>query len=61
MTPAPPEGDDDVARFVAPDGAIDVEAHARGVTVYSPDAKAPLLPPVPTRVPIIRRTIWRCR
>jgi exoribonuclease R len=36
----------DVAAFVTPGGAIDQEAHARGVTVYSPDCKAPLHPTV---------------
>ncbi|HET6550432.1 MAG TPA: RNB domain-containing ribonuclease [Solirubrobacter sp.] len=36
----------DVAAFVAPGGAIDREAHARGATVYAPDGKAPLHPPV---------------
>jgi exoribonuclease R len=36
----------DVARFVAPDGAVDVEAHERGVTLYLPDGRAPLHPPV---------------
>src|SRR4051812_921217 len=36
----------DVAAFVAPGRAIDGEAHARGVTVYAPDRKAPLHPPV---------------
>ncbi|MFG2001376.1 RNB domain-containing ribonuclease [Spirillospora sp. NPDC048911] len=35
----------DVASFVRPGGAIDIESHARGVTVYLPDAKAPLHPP----------------
>src|SRR4051794_21629039 len=35
-----------VAAFVAAGGAVDAEAHARGVTVYSPDEKAPLHPPV---------------
>ena len=35
----------DVAAWVAPLGAIDREAHARGVTVYSPDGRAPLHPP----------------
>ena len=35
----------DVGAFVAPGGAVDREAHARGVTVYLPDAKAPLHPP----------------
>ena len=34
----------DVAAFVAPGGALDAEAHARGVTVYAPDAKTPLHP-----------------
>jgi len=36
----------DVAAFVAPGGAIDREAHARGVTVYAPGGKLPLHPPV---------------
>jgi exoribonuclease R len=36
----------DLARFVDPGGAIDVEAHRRGVTYYLPDGKAPLHPPV---------------
>ncbi|HEX2087179.1 MAG TPA: RNB domain-containing ribonuclease [Solirubrobacteraceae bacterium] len=36
----------DVGGFVAPGGALDREAHARGVTVYAPDAKTPLHPPV---------------
>jgi exoribonuclease R len=36
----------DVAAFVAPGSAIDAEAHARAVTVYLPDAKVPLHPPV---------------
>jgi exoribonuclease R len=36
----------DVARFVDPGDAIDVEAHRRGVTYYLPDGKAPLHPPV---------------
>ncbi|HEX8085646.1 MAG TPA: RNB domain-containing ribonuclease [Solirubrobacteraceae bacterium] len=35
----------DVAAFVAPGGAVDREAHARGVTVYAPDEKTPLHPP----------------
>jgi exoribonuclease R len=35
----------DVGRFVRPGGALDREAHARGVTVYAPDAKTPLHPP----------------
>ena len=35
----------DVAAFVKPGGALDREAHARGVTVYAPDAKTPLHPP----------------
>src|SRR4051794_37253865 len=35
-----------VAAFVAAGDAIDSEAHARGVTVYAPDRKAPLHPPV---------------
>ena len=35
----------DVAHFVDPGGAIDREAHRRGVTFYLPDGKAPLHPP----------------
>src|SRR4051812_14524719 len=30
----------DVGAFVTPGGLVDAEAHARGVTVYAPDAKA---------------------
>jgi exoribonuclease R len=36
----------DVAAFVDAGGAIDRDAHARAVTVYAPDDKAPLHPPV---------------
>ena len=36
----------DVGSFVVAGGPLDGAAHARGVTVYSPDSKAPLLPPV---------------
>jgi exoribonuclease R len=36
----------DVAAFVAPHQAIDREAHRRGVTLYAPDRKTPLHPPV---------------
>ena len=36
----------DVGAFVEPGGALDGETHARGVTVYAPDEKAPLHPPV---------------
>ena len=36
----------DVEAFVRPGGALDRETHARGVTVYAPDAKTPLHPPV---------------
>ena len=36
----------DVASWVAPGGAIDVEAHRRGETLYLPDGRAPLHPPV---------------
>ena len=32
--------------FVAPGGAIDRDTHTRGVTVYAPDRKVPLHPPV---------------
>lgn len=35
----------DVAAFVDPGGALDVEAHARGQTLYAPDADALLYPP----------------
>ena len=34
----------DVAAFVAPGGALDREAFARGVTLYLPDGRAPLYP-----------------
>jgi exoribonuclease R len=34
----------DVGSFVAAGGPVDEAAHARGVTVYAPDAKAPLHP-----------------
>lgn len=36
----------DVATFVAAGGAIDAEARRRGVTVYLPDGRVPLHPPV---------------
>lgn len=36
----------DVGAFVAPGGALDSDTRARGVTVYSPDTKTPLHPPV---------------
>jgi exoribonuclease R len=36
----------DVSAFVEPGGALDRAAHERGVTVYTPDAKVPLHPPV---------------
>ena len=36
----------DVAAFVRPGGAIDLEAHRRGVTLYSPDLRTSLHPPV---------------
>lgn len=36
----------DVGAFVAPGSGLDAEAHARGVTVYAPDANTPLHPPV---------------
>jgi exoribonuclease R len=35
----------DVAAFVSPGDAVDREAFARGVTLYLPDGRAPLLPP----------------
>ncbi len=35
----------DVAAFVAPGGPMDVEAHARGETLYAPDENARLYPP----------------
>lgn len=35
----------DVASFVRPGSAIDVEARKRGVTLYSPDQRSPLHPP----------------
>lgn len=36
----------DVGSFVAPGSALDADTHARGVTVYAPDANTPLHPPV---------------
>jgi exoribonuclease R len=36
----------DVGAFVIPGGALDGDTHARGVTVYAPDANTPLHPPV---------------
>ncbi|MBE2318683.1 RNB domain-containing ribonuclease [Solirubrobacter sp. CPCC 204708] len=36
----------DPGYFVDPGGALDREAHARGATLYLPDAKIPLYPPV---------------
>lgn len=36
----------DVAAFVRPGGALDAEAHRRGETLYFPDARIPLHPPV---------------
>jgi exoribonuclease R len=36
----------DLGAFVRPGGPLDVEAHARGVTIYCPDTRVPLTPPV---------------
>ncbi|MET9427021.1 RNB domain-containing ribonuclease [Streptomyces sp. NPDC003036] len=36
----------DVAAFVTPGGALDAEAHRRVLTLYFPDARVPLHPPV---------------
>ncbi len=36
----------DVAAFVAPGGAVDREAHARGETLYAPTSRTPLHPPL---------------
>ena len=36
----------DVAAFVSAGDPVDVEAHRRGVTLYAPDRKVPLYPPV---------------
>ena len=35
----------DTAAFVTPGGPLDRDTHARGVTIYAPDAKTPLHPP----------------
>jgi len=35
----------DVAAFVAPGGALDVESHRRAQTLYGPDSRIPMLPP----------------
>ena len=50
----------DVSAFVEPGGALDRAAHERGVTVYTPDAKVPLHPPVLSEaaaIPVISE-IW---
>jgi exoribonuclease R len=36
----------DVAAFVRPAGAVDRESRRRGATLYAPDARVPMLPPV---------------
>ncbi len=36
----------DVGAFVAPGGAVDTEARRRGITLYSPDGRASLHPPI---------------
>jgi VacB/RNase II family 3'-5' exoribonuclease len=36
----------DVAAFVEPGGLVDCEAHRRGTTLYAPDRRTPLHPPV---------------
>ena len=36
----------DVAAFVTPGGQIDAEAHVRGETLYAPDQRTPLHPPI---------------
>src|SRR5215218_7461111 len=36
----------DVAAFVEPGGKLDREAHRRGTTLYAPDRRTPLHPPV---------------
>ncbi|MBK7723126.1 MAG: RNB domain-containing ribonuclease [Austwickia sp.] len=36
----------DVASFVAPGGRVDAEARSRGCTIYLPDGRVPLHPPV---------------
>ncbi len=36
----------DVAAFVSPGGTLDIEAHQRGETLYLPDGRIPLHPPV---------------
>ncbi len=36
----------DVSAWVSPGGALNADTHTRGVTIYAPDAKTPLHPPV---------------
>ena len=36
----------DVGAFVTPGGSVDIEARRRGITLYSPDVRAPLHPPI---------------
>src|SRR5215207_6095015 len=40
----------DPGAFIAPNGALDRDTHARGVTIYAPDAKTALHPPVLSEV-----------
>src|SRR4051812_11227885 len=57
----------DPGAFIAPGGALDRDTHARGVTVYAPDAKVPLHPPALSEgaasllpgqwVPVVLRTL----
>ncbi len=36
----------DVGAFVTPGGALDAEVHSRGTTLYAPDRRTPLHPPI---------------
>lgn len=36
----------DVGAFVKPGSLVDIESHTRGMTLYSPDSRAPMLPPI---------------
>ncbi|MDA3039065.1 MAG: RNB domain-containing ribonuclease, partial [Actinomycetota bacterium] len=49
----------DLGAFVTPGGPVDVEARKRGTTLYSPDLRTPLLPPVISedRASLLARTL----
>ena len=50
----------DLACFVRPDGALDVEARQRGVTMYSPDQRSSLHPEALNETPVRVATAKSC-